>query len=81
MSAGKRRCDLVIENGSGITMDDERNVFDPGALAITGNRIVAVGPQSAVVTEFEAQKVINARGGIVHPGFIALTIFVGLIFC
>ena len=41
-------CDLLLTNGSVITVDDERRVHEPGAVAIRGDRILAVGtPLSA----------------------------------
>ena len=38
-----RLVDLLIIHGTLITMDPERRVLDDGALAIDGDRIVAVG--------------------------------------
>lgn len=67
---GPKHCDLLIVNGYVFTMDAERRVFVDGAIAITDNRIEAVGPTPAILAEWTATRRIDAGGGIVHPGFI-----------
>ena len=41
--AGPTECDLLLTGGSVVTVDDERNVFEPGAVAVVGDRIVDAG--------------------------------------
>jgi len=53
-----------------LTMDAERRIISPGALAIAGARILAVGPDAELRSRFDALESIDAEGGIVHPGFI-----------
>src|SRR5262245_4006668 len=60
-------CDLLVRNGYVITLDEQRRVYPSGAVAITGRRIVAVGPD-AEVGSFTAKRTIDAGGGAVHPG-------------
>lgn len=67
---GKTRCDLIVTNGYVVTVDQKRRVFESGAVAITGRRIVAVGNASEIADAWRAQRVFDARGGIIHPGFI-----------
>jgi cytosine/adenosine deaminase-related metal-dependent hydrolase len=62
--------DLLIRNGFVVSMDSERRVFSPGAVAIRGREIVAVGPEKAVVDDVAPTRVIDAQGGPVHPGFV-----------
>ena len=40
----KTPCDTLIRNGQVITIDSERRIYRPGAVAVTGSRIVEVGP-------------------------------------
>jgi 5-methylthioadenosine/S-adenosylhomocysteine deaminase len=68
--AKKGRCDIIVTNGFVLTVDGQRNVFECGAVAIAGRRIVAAGPAAEVAGAWRAQRVLDARGGIVHPGFI-----------
>lgn len=63
-------CDLLIRNGLVITMDAERRIYRSGAVAIAGSRIVAVGRDADLITQFDARQALDAGGGIVHPGFI-----------
>ncbi len=66
----KSICDILIHNGQVITMDSERRIYRPGAVAITGSRIVEVGADSELRHRFDARKTVDAEDGIVHPGFI-----------
>ena len=66
----KRTCDILIHNGQILTMDPDRKIYQPGAVAISGSRIVGVGTDSELRQNFDAQEMIDASGAIVHPGFI-----------
>jgi 5-methylthioadenosine/S-adenosylhomocysteine deaminase len=77
--------DLLIKNGIILTMNSGMEIFRPGALAIRGDTIVAVGPEKELQgMEVGARKIIDAQGGIVLPGLInahthaAMTLFRGL---
>jgi len=61
--------DLILINGTVVTMDAEGTVFSPGVLAVRGDSIVAVGPASLAV-EIEAGEVVDCAGQIVIPGLI-----------
>ena len=64
------RCDLVLSGGAVITMDDDRRVLEPGAVAITGDRISAVGSPEALAN-IDAARIINCKGSAVIPGFVS----------
>lgn len=61
------KCDLLVRNAYVITLDEQRRMYPKGAVAITGKRIVAVGPD-ADVGAYAAARTIDAGGGTVHPG-------------
>ena len=63
-------CDLLIRNAYVITVDARRRVFSPGAVAVRGNTLVAVGPERDVVGKMRAARTIDAEGAVLHPGFI-----------
>jgi cytosine/adenosine deaminase-related metal-dependent hydrolase len=63
-------CDILVRNGYLISMDAERRVFAPGAIAITGSRIKAVGPERELVQNYRGRRTFDAGGAVVHPGFI-----------
>jgi 5-methylthioadenosine/S-adenosylhomocysteine deaminase len=62
--------DLLITHGVVITMDAQRRIFADGAVAIKENKIVAVGPSIEMGKSYQARRVIDARGGVVQPGFV-----------
>ncbi len=61
--------DLLIKNATVLIMDEDRNIYENGLVAVKENRIFAVTDGSDL-NEFEARKVIDAEGGIVMPGMI-----------
>ena len=62
--------DILIAEGTVITMDSARRVIDDGAVAIRGDRIVAVGPSRDILARFTGRQLINAQRKIVMPGLI-----------
>lgn len=75
--------DLLIKNGTVITMDGEDSVIENGAVAVKGENIAAV-VKGNELSAWKASKIIDAGGGIIMPGLInshthaAMTIFRGL---
>ena len=66
----QKQCDLLIRNGCLITMDARRVILPNGAIAVEGHTIVAVGTAAEVCGAYRAVEEIDAKGAIVHPGFI-----------
>ena len=62
-------CDLVLTGGAVVTVDDDRRVLEPGAVAISGDRIVAVGTPDELAT-VRAARTVDCRGKAVLPGLI-----------
>ena len=60
--------DLLLTGGTVITVDDERRVLDPGAVAIAGERIGYVG--TAAGTPGGARRTIDCAGRAIIPGLI-----------
>lgn len=69
-TSSAERADLIIRGGTVVTMDGSSRVIDDGAVAITQDRIVAVGTSSEVSARYRATRTINAAGKIVMPGLI-----------
>jgi 5-methylthioadenosine/S-adenosylhomocysteine deaminase len=74
--------DLLIKNGTLLTMDDRASIIEKGFVAVTGDTISGVGADRS--SPMKAKKVIDAKGGIILPGLInchthaAMTLFRGL---
>jgi 5-methylthioadenosine/S-adenosylhomocysteine deaminase len=61
--------DLLIE-GTVITMDPKRRVIRDGAVAVTGDRIAAVGAADEVRSAYGAERTLGGGRRIVLPGLI-----------
>jgi 5-methylthioadenosine/S-adenosylhomocysteine deaminase len=76
--------DMLLVNGLVLTLDEEDRRFDPGAVAIRGAEIVAVGPSAQIQSAYGASKVMDVGGCVVLPGLVnghthaAMTLFRGL---
>lgn len=63
--------DILIRDGTIVTMNSRREIIKEGSIAITGNRIEAVGKTSDVKKEHgNADKEIDAKGKYVFPGLV-----------
>ncbi|MFP4345738.1 MAG: amidohydrolase family protein [Anaerolineales bacterium] len=75
---------LLIRGGTVLTLDPENHIYEEGAVAVQGERIVDVGPAEAVAERVEAREVLEVRDTVIMPGLInahshvAMTIFRGL---
>jgi 5-methylthioadenosine/S-adenosylhomocysteine deaminase len=65
-----RTVDLIIRNGTVVTMDGKSDLISHGAVAIRGDRILEVGPTAKISAKYHARRVIDARGQVVMPGLI-----------
>ena len=60
---------ILISNGYLLTLNPERKIIKDGAVYIEGTKIVDVG-KSENLSKHSADRVIDARGGIIMPGLI-----------
>jgi len=65
-----RNCDLIIKNGCLLTMDERRAIIARGAVAVAGHTIAAAGPEKDILRDWQSKNVIDAKGAIVHPGYV-----------
>ena len=62
--------DIIVTGGTVITMDPERRIIEDGALAITNDRIIAVGSRFEIERDHTADKFIEYDNGVIMPGII-----------
>ena len=62
--------DLLIIGGTVVTMDGTRRLIENGAVAIKGEKIVAVGTRAEIARGYRASRTINAAGKVIIPGLI-----------
>lgn len=67
-ASGPQKVDLLITNGTVLTMEPGARPIHDGAVAIAGEHIVAVGGRESV--KVQAAKVLDAGGGLIFPGFV-----------
>src|ERR1035437_8416652 len=76
--------DTLVTAGGGPTMDGADRVFFPGAVAIAGGRIVAVGTSSELLSLYSPKQKISRSRSVVLPGLInththaAMSLFRGI---
>src|SRR6202171_1209591 len=79
----KVTADTII-TGIVVSMDSQRHIYDDGAVVVTGDTIVAVGPRADLEARYESRQTIDAKNTLVLPGFInghthvPMTLFRGL---
>ncbi len=79
----KEHADTIII-GMVVTMDSQRHIYNDGAVVITGDTIVAVGPRAELEAKYVCRQTIIAKNRLVLPGFInghthvPMTLFRGL---
>ena len=66
----KQPVDLLISNGTVVTVDPERRVIRNGALAIDKDRIVDVGKAADLKRKYAASRSYDAADKLIMPGLI-----------
>lgn len=65
-----QQIDTLFINAIVLTMDGKLNQYDPGAVAVKGDSIVAVGPEAELKAEYSANEVIDCKGKVLMPGLV-----------
>lgn len=79
-----KRVDLLVLNGTLVTMDQGHRIIQDAGIAVAAGRIVAVGPRRDIVANYSAAQVVDASGRLIIPGLInghthiPMTLFRGL---
>jgi 5-methylthioadenosine/S-adenosylhomocysteine deaminase len=76
------QADIIIKNGTILTLDSKNSIFENGFLCIRGDSISKIG--TGTPASVTAEKIIDARGGLILPGLVnchthaAMSLFRGL---
>lgn len=65
-----QKADTLFVNAIVLTMDEKLNQYDPGAVAVKGDAIIAVGSEAELKKEFTADEVIDCGGKVLMPGLV-----------
>src|SRR3989337_276760 len=61
---------ILLKNAIVLTMDDDYQIFEPGAVAVQGDQIAAVGAEAGILQSYPDAEVIDCGGKILMPGLI-----------
>ena len=65
-----QKADTLFINAIVLTMDDKLNQYDPGAVAIQGDSIIAVGHEEEIKKQYSADEIIDCGGKVLMPGLV-----------
>lgn len=61
--------DIIIKNGTILTMNEDANIIENGVIVIENNKIIALGTKD-ILQNYKANKIIDAQNGIIMPAMI-----------
>jgi 5-methylthioadenosine/S-adenosylhomocysteine deaminase len=64
------RCEILLSNAIVLTMDENYSLYEPGAVAIQGDQILAVGPDASLRSQYQAEETIDCGGKVLMPGLV-----------
>lgn len=65
-----QQVDTLFINAIVLTMDEKLTQYDPGAVAVQGDSIVAVGYEADLKKDFSAKEIIDCGGKVLMPGLV-----------
>jgi 5-methylthioadenosine/S-adenosylhomocysteine deaminase len=65
-----QKADKLFINALVLCMDTEFTIYESGAVAVTGDHILAVGELQTLQKEYQAQEMIDCGGKVLMPGLV-----------
>jgi 5-methylthioadenosine/S-adenosylhomocysteine deaminase len=65
-----QKADTLFINAIVLTMDEKLTQYDPGAVAVKGDSIIAVGLEENLKKEYSADEIIDCGGKVLMPGLV-----------
>ncbi len=62
--------DMILRDGCVITMNEDFDIFDPGAVSIHDGAIEAVGPVEEIMAAYKSEEMVDCKGCAVMPGLV-----------
>ena len=69
-TTGPAPADILLTNAIVLTMDENFNLYEPGAVAVVGDSILAVGLEVELKAQYSAALTIDCAGKILMPGLV-----------
>jgi 5-methylthioadenosine/S-adenosylhomocysteine deaminase len=60
----------LLINAIVLTMDEEYHLYEPGAVAIQDDRIVAIGSQAELLAAYDSPEIVDCGGKVLMPGLV-----------
>jgi 5-methylthioadenosine/S-adenosylhomocysteine deaminase len=76
--------DYILYNAILLTMNEQLSMYEPGAIAVHGDHILAVGHEKDICDQYSSKQTVDCHGKILMPGLInahthaAMTLLRGL---
>lgn len=64
------KVDLLLTNALVLTMDESMNQYENGAVAVSGDTIIAAGPESELRKKYGAKEILDCGGKVLMPGLV-----------
>src|SRR5260370_12513709 len=61
---------MLFTSATVITMNPTRDIITNGAVAVQGNRIVAVGKADALQRQYDGDEIVDVQGKLIIPGLV-----------
>lgn len=65
-----QQADTLLLNAHILTMDEHLTQYHPGALAVKGDSILAVGPEDEIKKAYTAAEIMDCGGKVLMPGLV-----------
>lgn len=65
-----KNADILLVNAHVLCMNEARDQYETGAVAIKGDSILAVGPEADIKNQFNAKEIVDCGGKVLMPGLV-----------
>ncbi|GAB5490074.1 MAG: amidohydrolase family protein [Phototrophicaceae bacterium] len=65
-----KKADIILTNGTIITMNQDYTIIDDGMLVIADSKIIALGKRDDLEAHYDAPEVIDCTGQYIMPGLV-----------
>ncbi len=60
----------LLKNAIVLTMDSDYQIFEPGAVVVKGENLVAVGAEAGLIQAYPEAEIIDCGGKVLMPGLV-----------
>jgi len=65
-----KSADILLTNAIVLSMDENFSQYEPGAVAIQADSILAVGPEAEIKKAYLANEIVDCEGKVLMPGLV-----------